>query len=137
MAPPAQIIEPVISKEDFQKLEKQMVNRIDKVGATISKLENELLKIRDDNKNMNDINNKSSENLEKVKRQLDTSEQLLAKYETKLAEYNNKIPEIPLPNYKEEEEWKQNFLKGKNFTNSIFYFKTYVSFKYWKAKNPK
>ncbi|XP_018577326.1 golgin subfamily B member 1 [Anoplophora glabripennis] len=109
--PPAQIIEPVISKKDFEKLEKQVLNKMDKVTTTIDNMENELLKIRDDNKNMNDINNKSSENLEKVKRQLDTSEQLLAKYETKLAEYNNKIPEIPLPNYKEEEEWKHNFLK--------------------------
>lgn len=132
MAPPAQIIEPVISKDDFEKLEKQVVNKMDKVTTTINKMENELLKIRDENKNINDINNKSSENLEKVKRQLDSSEQLLAKYETKLAEYNNKIPEIPLPNYKEEEEWKQNFLKGKNivirYVHISFFFSKYTVF---------
>ncbi|KAJ8923353.1 hypothetical protein NQ315_001911 [Exocentrus adspersus] len=110
-APPAQMIEPVISKKDFEKLENEVLNKMDKVTSTIDKMENDLLRIRDENKNMNDMNNKSSENLEKVKRQLDTSEQLLARYENKLAEYNNKIPALPLPNFKENDEWKEDFLR--------------------------
>ncbi|CAG9817638.1 unnamed protein product [Phaedon cochleariae] len=108
--PPAQIMEPVMSKKDFEKMEKDVLEKMDKVTSTVKKMESELNKIREDNTNLNDINNKSSENLDKVKRHLDTSEQLLAKYENKLAEYNNKIPEIPLPNYKEQDEWRNNFL---------------------------
>ncbi|XP_023015574.2 uncharacterized protein [Leptinotarsa decemlineata] len=108
--PPAQILEPVMSKKDFEKVEKAVMEKMDKVTSTINKMEGELAKIREDNKNLNAINDKSSENLDKVKRHLDTSEQLLAKFESKLAEYN-KVPEPPKPD-KEHEEWKQNFLKA-------------------------
>ncbi|KAJ8951601.1 hypothetical protein NQ318_020478, partial [Aromia moschata] len=109
--PPAEIKEPVMSKKDFEKMEREVLSKMDRVASTIGNMENELFNIRDENKNIKDIHSKSSENMEKVKRQLDTSEQLLAKYENKLAEYNNKIPEIPVPNYKEQDEWRNNFLR--------------------------
>lgn len=111
--PPAAISEPMMTKKDFTSMEKEVVEKMDKVTTTIKNLEEELTKIRAENMNsIHDISNKSSENLEKVKRQLDNSESLLAKYENKLAEYNNRVPEIPIPNYKEQDEWKENFLRA-------------------------
>jgi len=119
-APPAAISEPVMTKKDFTEMEKEVVNKMDKVTTTIQSLEQELTKIRQENLNsINDISNKSSENLEKVKRQLDNSEGLLAKYENKLAEYNNRIPQLPTIDYKEQDLWKQNLMEGKN--NIVFY----------------
>lgn len=119
-APPAAISEPVMSKKDFTDMEKEVVNKMDKVTTTIQSLEQELTKIRQENLNsINDISNKSSENLDKVKRQLDNSESLLAKYENKLAEYNNRIPQLPTIDYKEQDLWKQNLMEGKNNICSI------------------
>lgn len=110
--PPAQIIEPAITKKDFEKLQSDMVGKIDVLTVSVRKIEGEIQKIKEENSHLNDINNKSSENLEKVKRQLDTSEQILAKYDTKLAEYNYNISEIPVINPKEQDEWNQNLLRG-------------------------
>lgn len=120
-APPAAISEPVMTKKDFTDMEKEVVDKMDKVSTTIQSLEQELTKIRQENLNsINDISNKSSENLEKVKRQLDNSESLLAKYENKLAEYNNRIPQLPTIDYKEQDLWKQNLMEGKNLENYFF-----------------
>ncbi|CAH1100117.1 unnamed protein product [Psylliodes chrysocephalus] len=110
--PPAQIIEPVISKKDFEKMEKEVVAKIDKVTSSINKLESELGKIKNDNKQLRDLNNKSSDNLEKLKRHISDNQQLLTKYDKKLSEYNNKIPEISKTSSKEQDEWKQNVLKA-------------------------
>lgn len=90
-----------------------MMGKIDAITFSTRKINEEIQKIKAENRHFDDINNKSSENLEKVKRQLDNSEQILAKYNNKLAEYNNKIPEIPVFNPKEQDEWNQNLLKGK------------------------
>ncbi|XP_066252952.1 putative leucine-rich repeat-containing protein DDB_G0290503 [Euwallacea similis] len=112
-APPAAISEPMMTKKDFTSMEKEVVDKMERVTTTIQNMEQDLQKIRQENLNsINDFSNKSSENLEKVKRQLDNSENLLAKYENKLAEYNNRIPQIPTVDYKENDEWKQNFLRA-------------------------
>ncbi|XP_066140567.1 putative leucine-rich repeat-containing protein DDB_G0290503 [Euwallacea fornicatus] len=111
--PPAAISEPMMTKKDFTSMEKVVVDKMERVTTTIQNMEQDLQKIRQENLNsINDLSNKSSENLEKVKRQLDNSESLLAKYENKLAEYNNRIPQIPTVNYKENDEWKQEFLRA-------------------------
>lgn len=84
-------------------------------------MEQDLNKIKEDNRNIREINNKSSENLDKVKRQLSTSEQLLEKYENKLAEFNNRIPEVPA-NYKDVNDWHPTFLQGTHIhVNTFFY----------------
>ncbi|CAH1964294.1 unnamed protein product [Acanthoscelides obtectus] len=120
--PPAQIMEPQMSKKDFERVEKEVVGKIDKVSSTIDKMESELNKMREDNRHLNDINSKSNENLEKVKRQLDMSEQLLSRYENRLAEFN-KVPELNQGNFKEQDEWKNNFLKAldsqKSYVNDV------------------
>ncbi|KAH1016890.1 hypothetical protein HUJ04_008049 [Dendroctonus ponderosae] len=111
-APPAEITEPMMTKKDFSSMEKEVVDKMETVSATIRSVEQELSKIRLENlSSIKDINNKSTENLDKVKRQLDNSESLLAKYENKLAEYNNRIPKIVPDNHKEQDEWKESFLK--------------------------
>lgn len=110
--PPAQIIEPTISKKDFEKLQHDVIDKMNSLTTSVQNIGREIDKIKQENKYLNDINNKSSENLEKVKRQLDTSKQILADYNNKLAEYNNRIPEIPIVNPKEQDEWNQNVLKG-------------------------
>nr|CAI5825024.1 unnamed protein product [Callosobruchus analis] len=85
-------------------------------------METELNKMRDDNRHLNDINSKSNENLEKVKRQLDMSEQLLSRYENRLAEFN-KVPELNQGNFKEQDAWKDNFMKAldsqKSYVNDV------------------
>lgn len=112
--PPAAISEPMMTKKDFTAMEQEVVGKMEAVTMTIKKMEQELARLKEDNLNsISDISNKSTENLEKVKRQLDSSENLLAKYENKLAEYNNRIPQIPVVDYKESDEWKDNFLNGK------------------------
>nr|CAH7735804.1 unnamed protein product [Callosobruchus chinensis] len=120
--PPAQIMEPQMSKKDFERVEKEVLGKIDKVTTTIDKMETELNKMRDDNRHLNDINSKSNENLEKVKRQLDMSEQLLSRYENRLAEFN-KVPELNQGNFKEQDEWKDNFMKAldsqKSYVNDV------------------
>ncbi|VEN52352.1 unnamed protein product [Callosobruchus maculatus] len=120
--PPAQIMEPQMSKKDFERVEKEVLGKIDRVTSTIDKMETELNKMRDDNKHLNDINNKSNENLEKVKRQLDMSEQLLSRYENRLAEFN-KVPELNQGNFKEQDAWKDNFMKAldsqKSYVNDV------------------
>ncbi|CAG9865241.1 unnamed protein product [Phyllotreta striolata] len=110
--PPAQIIEPVISKKDFEKLEKEVVSKIDRVSNTISKLESELSKMKNDSKQMKDLHNKSSDNLEKLKRHISDNQQLLSKYDKKLSEYNNKIPEIAKIQSKDADEWKRDMLES-------------------------
>ena len=112
--PPAAISEPMMTKIVFTKMEKEVVEKMERVTSTINNMEHELSKIREENINsIIDLTNRSSENLEKVKRELDNSQQLLSKYENKLAEYNNKIPEFVPLNYKEQDEWKDSFLRGK------------------------
>lgn len=122
-APPAEVTEPMMTKKDFSAMEKEVVDKMETVSATIKTMEQELNKIRLENLNsIKDINNKSTEDLDKVKRQLDNSESLLAKYENKLAEYNNRIPEIVPVNNKEQNEWKESFLKGNILSGQGFQF---------------
>ncbi|KAF7266614.1 uncharacterized protein LOC143206812 [Rhynchophorus ferrugineus] len=110
--PPEAISEPMMTKDDFTKVEKEFIDRMDKMTSSLNNMKAELANIREESfNNMKNVTNKSSESLEKVKRQLDNSELLLSKYESKLAEYNNKIPEILPRNSKEDEEWKETFLK--------------------------
>ncbi|XP_072382843.1 uncharacterized protein [Diabrotica undecimpunctata] len=104
--PPAQITEPIMSKKDFEKMEKEVMNKIDKVTNTIGKIENEVSKIKTDNQQVKDLHNKSSDNLEKLKRHFNDSQQLLNKYDKKLADYNTKTDS------KENEEWKHNVIKA-------------------------
>lgn len=111
-APPAAISEPMMTKSDFTKMEKEVIEKMERVTSTINNMENELAKIREENINsIQDATNKSSESLEKVKRQLDNSETLLSKYESKLSEFNNKIPEIDVRSFKEDDTWKEEFLR--------------------------
>ncbi|XP_050300192.1 structural maintenance of chromosomes protein 4 [Anthonomus grandis grandis] len=111
--PPAEISEPMMTKKDFTEMENKVVKQMENVSTTVRKLESELTKIRTESMNsISDLNNKSSQSLEIVKRQLDSNEHLLEKYENKLAEYNNRIPEIPVINYKEQDEWKDHLLKA-------------------------
>uniref|UniRef100_A0A6P7G8A2 Laminin subunit gamma-1-like n=1 Tax=Diabrotica virgifera virgifera TaxID=50390 RepID=A0A6P7G8A2_DIAVI len=104
--PPAQITEPVMSKKDFEKMEKEVMNKIDKVTNTIGKIENEISKIKTDNQQVKDLHNKSSDNLEKLKRHFNDSQQLLNKYDKKLGDYNSKTGN------KENDEWKNNVIKA-------------------------
>ncbi|CAH1276112.1 unnamed protein product [Diabrotica balteata] len=104
--PPAQITEPIMSKKDFEKMEKEVMNKIDKVTNTIGKIENEVSKIKTDNQQVKDLHNKSSDNLEKLKRHFNDSQQLLNKYDKKLADYNSKTDN------KENQEWKHNVIKA-------------------------
>lgn len=111
--PPAAISEPMMTKKDFAIMEQGVLDKIETVSSNVKGINQEIVKIRNENLNcITDITNKSSENLEKVKRQLDNSENLLEKYENKLAEYNNKIPLIEPRNFKEDDQWKDNFLRA-------------------------
>lgn len=107
--PPAQITEPTVSKRDLEKLEKEFINKIDKVSNSIGKIETELPKLKEDSKHVKDINDKSSDNLEKLKKHIDDNQQLLTKFDKKLSEYNNKIPNIPSD--KEQDALKQTISK--------------------------
>ncbi|XP_019881511.1 uncharacterized protein LOC109609304 [Aethina tumida] len=110
--PPAQITEPTVSKKEFQKLEKDLLEKVDKVAKSIGGIEKDLSTIRDDNKKFHDVNTKSTENLDKVKRQLDNSEELLHKFDNKLSEYN-KIPlASPTVCPKIDEKWQNNVTDG-------------------------
>ncbi|CAG9773133.1 unnamed protein product [Ceutorhynchus assimilis] len=110
--PPAAISEPMMTKQDFVLMEKEVAVKMDKVETTIKNMGEELAKLRQEN--LSDVNNnKSMDILEKVvKRQLDNSESLLAKYENKLAEFNNRIPELPVIDFKEQDEWKRDLLQA-------------------------
>lgn len=111
--PPAAISEPMMTKKEFTIMEREVLDKMESVSTTIKNMDQEITKIREENLNcMKDITNKSTENLDKAKRQLDNSENLLAKYENKLAEYSNKIPIVEPRNYKEDDEWKENFLRA-------------------------
>jgi chromosome segregation ATPase len=105
---------PSITKADLEKFQKDLDGKIDKITETMTSMEKDLNKLKEENKSMRQINNQSSENLDKVKRQLSSSEQLLEKYESKLAEYNNRIPQIPTDNYKDKNDWHTSFLQGKS-----------------------
>lgn len=119
--PPAQITEPTVSKKEFQKLEKDLLEKVDKVAKSIGGIEKDLSTIRDDNKKFHDVNTKSTENLDKVKRQLDNSEELLHKFDNKLSEYN-KIPlASPTVCPKIDEKWQNNVTDGKIFLLSNFF----------------
>ncbi|XP_072382839.1 uncharacterized protein [Diabrotica undecimpunctata] len=104
--PPAQITEPVMSKKDFEKMEKEVMNKIDNVANTIEKIENEVSKVKTDNQKVKDLHNMSSDNLEKLKRHFNDSQQLLNKYDKKLADYNSTTGN------KENEKWKLNVIKA-------------------------
>jgi chromosome segregation ATPase len=103
---------PSITKADLEKFQKDLDGKIDKITETMTSMEKDLNKLKEENKSMRQINNQSSENLDKVKRQLSSSEQLLEKYESKLAEYNNRIPQIPTDNYKDKNDWHTSFLQA-------------------------
>jgi uncharacterized coiled-coil DUF342 family protein len=103
---------PSITKADLEKFQKDLDGKIDKITETMTSMEKDLNKLKEENKSMRQINNQSSENLDKVKRQLSSSEQLLEKYESKLAEYNNRIPQIPTENYKDKNDWHTSFLQA-------------------------
>ncbi|XP_057666982.1 extracellular matrix-binding protein ebh isoform X1 [Diorhabda carinulata] len=107
--PPAQITEPTITKKDFEKLEKEFINKIDKVSNIIGNIETELPKLKEDSKHVKDIHDKSSDNLEKLKKHIDDNQQLLTKFDKKLSEYNNKIPNISSD--KGQDELKQTIAK--------------------------
>ncbi|CAH1276108.1 unnamed protein product [Diabrotica balteata] len=104
--PPAEITEPLMSKKDFEKMEKEVMNKIDKVANTIEKIENEVSKVKTDNQKVKDLHNKSSDNLEKLKIHLTDSQQLLNKYDKKLADYNSTTGN------KENEMWKLNVINA-------------------------
>ncbi|CAH0564783.1 unnamed protein product [Brassicogethes aeneus] len=106
--PPAQMTEPPVSKKIFEKLEKELISKVDQVSKSLSGVEKQLGNLRNDNKGILDMNNKSSESLEKVKRQLNSSESLLQKYEDKLSEFN-KIA-ISTPENDDDDRWKKEFL---------------------------
>ncbi|XP_063917255.1 putative leucine-rich repeat-containing protein DDB_G0290503 [Zophobas morio] len=103
---------PSITKEDLEKVQKDLASKIEKVTETIKSMEQDLNHMKDENNNIRELNNKSSENLDKVKRQLSSSEQLLEKYENKLAEYNNRIPPVIPDNYKDQKDWHPSFLQA-------------------------
>lgn len=103
----------------------ELHRKLDDITNVVHHLEQELSKIKEDNKNFKETTGKSMESLEKVKRQLNESEELLEKYENVLAEMNNKIPEIPSSYYKEQNDWQTKFLQGFSyFFKCIFMFNT-------------
>ncbi|XP_072382840.1 uncharacterized protein [Diabrotica undecimpunctata] len=97
---PSQISPPVISKEDFEKMKKEIMDKIYIVTNSIGKIENEIDKI---NKG-----NQQTKNLENLKIYFNKNQELFTKFDKKLDNCNSKISN------EEDEEWKLNVITATN-----------------------
>ncbi|GJQ79966.1 hypothetical protein Trydic_g9444 [Trypoxylus dichotomus] len=104
-------VEPSVSKDDINGVEKSISSKIEVLSSTIQKLEGELAKLKDEHENAQNINKQANEHMEKVKFHLNNNEDLLEKYESKLAEYNNKIEVLP-QNDKAENDWHSSIIEA-------------------------
>ncbi|KRT79073.1 hypothetical protein AMK59_7140, partial [Oryctes borbonicus] len=108
---PPKPVEPSISKDDINGVEKSISNKIETLSSTIQKLQDELLKLKDEHDNAQKINKQANDHMEKVKTHLNNNEELLEKYETKLAEYSDKIDVLP-QNDKAENDWQTGIIQA-------------------------
>ncbi|CAG9831815.1 unnamed protein product [Diabrotica balteata] len=97
---PSQISPPVILKEDFEKMKKEIMDKIYIVTNSIEKIENEIDKI---NKG-----NQQTKNLENLNIYFNKSQELFTKFDKNLDNCNSKISN------KKDEEWKLNVITASN-----------------------
>ncbi|CAH1276111.1 unnamed protein product [Diabrotica balteata] len=98
--PPSQISPPIVSKEEFDSLKKQIMDKISIVTNSIGKIENAIDKIKD--------GNQQTKNLENLKKYFNKNQELFTKFDKKLDNCNSKISN------EKNEEWKLNVTTASN-----------------------
>lgn len=99
----------------------------------MQKIQEELMKLKEDHDSTKKINQQANDHMEKVKIHLNNNEELLEKYETKLAEYNRVEPQ----NDKAANDWQSNIMQGKSIISiSInLFFIIFINFSFGKAES--